>query len=85
MLLSSYSAHEPSQPTTTAGAEAADLPAFGVPQQSKKAKPEHAGFRASAGDMPVRRCAEQQQHGTMNSRKEVMSTLKQSETYIIWH
>ena len=62
MLLSSYSPQKPAQPTDKAGAEAADLPARGVLQQGAKGKPEHAAFRAIAGDMPVRRCTEQQQH-----------------------
>ena len=56
MLLSSYSAQAPAQPRDLAGAEAADLPACGAPQQSGKAKPEHAALMAIAGDMPMRRC-----------------------------
>lgn len=86
MLLSSYSAQEPAQPRDKAGAEAADLPACVVPQQSGKAKPGHAGFRVVEGNMPVAWCTEQQQYRIMKARKQVMTTIeaiKDSNTSLI--
>ena len=59
-LLPICSAQEPAQSRDKAGAEAADLPACDLPQQSGIAKPEHAAFRSMTGDMPVRWCAQQQ-------------------------